>query len=306
MVKIRNSLLFISIVLGLTTVSCWSSQEDKAQTYHDNIASQDRSYSAKSPDEQKMIRATFIFLDGIGEKTEKRLWSIGIHSWGDFLSSDSIKGISRKRKALYDQKLREAVFRLKNKDWKYFRKRVEKRDHWRFFEALNKYKKVLFLDIETTGLSMDRDDITVVGFYNGTKMKALIKGIDLTEENLKKELHGYEMLVTFNGRKFDLPFIRRKFRRLDLNLFQFDLCLDGKKVGLKGGLKSIERELAIRRDEQVIDINGKEAPLLWERYQKGEKKALDLLLKYNEEDTKNLSQLAQIIYTRLLVNKSGL
>ena len=301
----KNSLLLISIVLALTMIIAWPSKV-KAQTCQDNLVSQDRSYSAKSPDEQKMIRAMFIFLDGIGPKTEKKLQSLGIKSWEDFLSSDTIKGISRKRKAFYNQKLREAEFHLKNKDWKYFVKRVKKHDHWRFFKTLNKYKKVLYLDIETTGLSRDYHDITIVGLYNGTKMKALIKGIDLTAENLKKELDGYEMLVTFRGRRFDLPFIRRKFSGLDFNLFHFDLCLDGKKVGLKGGLKNIERELGIRRDEEVMAINGKEAPLLWERYENGEKKALDLLLKYNEEDTKNLSQLAEIIYTRLLENKSGL
>lgn len=301
----KNSLLLISIVLALTMIIARPSKV-KAQTCQDNLVSQDRSYSAKSPDEQRMIRVMFTFLYGIGEKTEKRLWSQGIKSWGDFLSSYTIKGISQKRKALYDQKLREAQFHLENKDWKYFQKRVKRVDNWRFFEALNKYKKVLFLDIETTGLSMDRDDITVVGFYNGTKMKALIKGIDLTEENLKKELDGYEMLVTFNGCGFDLPFICRKFSSLDFNLFHFDLCLDGKKVGLKGGLKNIERELDIRRDEEVMAIDGKEAPLLWERYKNGEKNALDLLLKYNEEDTKNLAQLAEIIYTRLLIDKSGL
>ena len=46
-------------------------------------------------------------------------------------------------------------------------------------------------------------------------------------------------------------------------------------------------------------MSGYDAVILWNRYIHGDNRALDLLVRYNEADTKNLLTLAEIFYERL-------
>jgi uncharacterized protein YprB with RNaseH-like and TPR domain len=63
------------------------------------------------------------------------------------------------------------------------------------------------------------------------------------------------------------------------------------RLGFKGGLKKIEPRFGIHRPEEVDGMDGYMAVLLWQRYQRGDKGALDLLLSYNREDVVNLEVL---------------
>ncbi len=61
---------------------------------------------------------------------------------------------------------------------------------------------------------------------------------------------------------------------------------------LYGGLKSVERQLGIKR--RLNDINGWEAVKLWWRYANDyDEKALAILLEYNKEDVINLKALKE-------------
>jgi len=42
-----------------------------------------------------MLTRTFLFLERIGYRREKKLWQQGISNWKDFLNREKIKGISR-------------------------------------------------------------------------------------------------------------------------------------------------------------------------------------------------------------------
>jgi len=68
-----------------------------------------------------------------------------------------------------------------------------------------------YLDIETTGLSRFDDDITVIGIYlvndNESRLAQLV-GREVTVENLVESIHGVDKIYTYNGIRFDLPFIR--------------------------------------------------------------------------------------------------
>ena len=68
---------------------------------------------------------------------------------------------------------------------------------------------------------------------------------------------------------------------------------------MSGGLKNIERELGIKRNEDVADIDGFEAVRLWYRYLGGDENALKLLVDYNIEDIKNLKFLMEYAYDNL-------
>jgi len=155
-----------------------------------------------------------------------------------------------------------------------------------------------FLDIETTGLSSRYDEITVVGIniFNGfdTKFIQLVGG-DVTAENILEFLKGVHVIYTYNGTRFDLPFI---YARLRINLAELfghrDLMYDCWRGNLYGGLKCVERQLGIPR--RLWGITGYEAVRLWWRYVNDyDEDALATLLEYNKEDVVNLKTLKEIL-----------
>ena len=151
-----------------------------------------------------------------------------------------------------------------------------------------------YLDIETTGLSQFYDEITVIGIClaNGSEDKLVqLIGEDVTRVNLLRTLRGVNTIYTYNGSRFDFPFIKSRLGiKLEGYFRHHDLMYDCWENNLYGGFKAVERQLGIPR--QLQGIGGVEAVMLWWRYQaKHERKALNLLLKYNEEDVVNLKAL---------------
>jgi len=155
-----------------------------------------------------------------------------------------------------------------------------------------------YLDIETTGLSPYLDDITVVGIYvvNGrdNKLTQLVSE-QVTETNLVEALNGVDTIYTYNGSRFDLPFI---YIWLGIDLVRYfrhhDLMYDCWQNNLFGGLKAVEQQLGIER--QLKGVNGYEAIRLWWRYQNDyDRNALETLLEYNKEDVLNLKTLREIL-----------
>ena len=153
-----------------------------------------------------------------------------------------------------------------------------------------------YLDIETTGLSRFYDYITVIGIYLcNSKDDRLVQlvGEQVTGDNLLKALENVNTIYTYNGSRFDLPFIDAF---LDINLaaeyHHHDLMYDCWGNNLYGGFKAVERQLGIPR--QLEGIGGLEAVWLWWRYRnQGDENALALLLRYNKEDVVNLKSLRE-------------
>lgn len=245
-----------------------------------------------------MLTSTFVLLNGIGLSTERRLWQEGALHWEDFLGRPSLPGISSARKTLYDRAILEAKTHLDAGHARYFKSSLKSRDHWRLFDSFR--HRTLYLDIETTGMSARDGQITVVGLYRNGRMSSLVRGDSLTEERLHDELACADLLVTFFGSGFDIPYLQAKFPRLDLNKPHFDLCFAARRLGLQGGLKSIEHELCIERAADLAGMDGWEAVRLWSQWQGGDEAALDRLLRYNAADTCNLEPLAELLYERLV------
>jgi uncharacterized protein YprB with RNaseH-like and TPR domain len=240
-----------------------------------------------------MIENTFIILKGIGSVTERRLWQKDILTWEDFIAARSIKRISEQRKETYDNQLEKARENLKIENAAYFSQCLDAKEHWRLYGTWK--DRTCFLDIETTGLY---HGITVVGVYSTKGYQCFVRGINLEREVLKRELEEYKMLVTFYGRAFDMPFIERELG-ITLEVPHLDLCFAGKKVGLRGGLKKVEQQVGIEREESIFGLDGYDAVQLWKEYERGDGIALDTLLEYNMADTVNLKALADIVYDRL-------
>ncbi|TAN39535.1 MAG: exonuclease [Nitrospirae bacterium] len=245
-----------------------------------------------------MIKNTFCTLDGIGEKTEKRLWKDGILTWKDFTGTQQLPGVSPERKVLYDALLNRDDEELQAGNAEYFNCRIKRRDHWRLFDFFR--ENAVCLDIETNGFQPHYGGVvTVVGLYDGYEYKALIRGEDLTAENLTREISRYKCLITFYGASFDVPFILKSFKGVRFNIPHFDLCFAAKRLGLEGGLKKLEQTLGIMREESVQGLGGYDAVKLWEAYRRGSEEALNLLITYNREDTVNLMHMASVFYERL-------
>ncbi|MFC1898953.1 ribonuclease H-like domain-containing protein [Chloroflexota bacterium] len=151
-----------------------------------------------------------------------------------------------------------------------------------------------YLDIETTGLSPADCIVTVIGIYtcNGEETKVIqLVGKDISAESTLEALSGVATIHTYNGSRFDLPFIHSCLG-IDLSrMFPHrDLMFDCWQQNLYGGLKAVERQLGIERD--LKDVNGYEAIRLWWRYVDSfDLEALDKLLLYNKEDIVNLRTL---------------
>jgi len=159
-----------------------------------------------------------------------------------------------------------------------------------------RYSYEAYLDIETTGLSRHYDDITVVGIYLTRDVKhELIQlvGEEVTSANVLSVLEKVDRVFTYNGSRFDLPFIEHRIGVSLESLFTHcDLMYDCWRRNLRGGFKAVERQLGIPR--QLSGIDGFDAVKLWWQYKNhGDRDALALLLKYNEEDVRNLKALRE-------------
>ncbi len=244
-----------------------------------------------------VLERSFVLLDRVGERTEQRIWEQGVLTWDDFLSSDSVAPFSTARKEAADAVLGEAKDAIQAGSADFFAERLPSREVWRLFPRFR--DEAVFLDIETTGLSR-YSAITVVGLARGGEFRALVRGQDLTRRELEEALEGARMIVTFNGASFDLPMLKGQLAVPGLDLPHLDLRFLARRVGLSGGLKSIERQLDMARDREFAMMTGQDAVRLWNLWDRGSnRKALDLLLRYNEADVVNLVEVADIVCQRM-------
>ena len=153
-----------------------------------------------------------------------------------------------------------------------------------------------YLDIETTGCSQRTDELTVIGLAieRGETMEVVqLVGHEITDAGLLGALAGVDTIYSYNGSRFDLPFICRKLR-VDLrrHFACRDLMYDCWKHHLKGGLKNVEKLLGIGRQTEGID-GWMAVRLWWDYVNNHDEQALRTLLDYNREDVVNLKTLRE-------------
>jgi uncharacterized protein len=232
-----------------------------------------------------MLKRTFIHLPGVGPRREAHFWRQGLATWEDFLAARRIRGLSRDRLDWLKAELAGSLDHTE--DAAYFAHRLQAGEHWRLFRQFR--PRTAYLDIETTGKAWPGLLVTVVGLYDGQEMRQFVQGYNLQE--FPQVLAKFDLLVTFNGTQFDLPVLQAYFAGLNLPPAHVDLRFLMARLGFKGGLKRIEPRFGIRRPKAVNGMDGYMAVLLWERYQRGDRGALELLLRYNREDVINLEVL---------------
>ena len=237
-----------------------------------------------------MLQHTFCHIPGIGLKTEIKLWEAGITMWNAWQDPPPIR-LSAITRADAAATLERSLASLAN-DPLFFTRNLASTEPWRIFPHFR--TRTAYLDIETTGLD-DSAEVTTIALYDGTRVFTYINGINL--QDFVDDILKYQVLVTYNGKSFDIPFLERYFR-IRLNQAQIDLRHVLARLGLKGGLKGCEKQLGMNRGS-LDGVDGYFAVLLWQRYlDYNDRQALMTLLAYNVEDTINLERLAVEAYNR--------
>lgn len=241
-----------------------------------------------------MLTRTFQHMQGIGPATEQIIWERGIHTWEDFRPPLNNR-LNAGTRAMVDRALNDSFRALARRDMQFFSRALPHRMRWRMFPDFSRH--AAYLDIETTGLDRVRDTITTIALYDGSAIKWYVQGDNLGE--FKNDIQNYKLLITYNGSRFDIPFLERFFN-IKLDQAQIDLCFVLRALGFRGGLKRCERTLGIERPG-MRDVDGYTAVLLWHDYKRsGNTQALETLLAYNICDAINLAPLMTIAYNEAI------
>lgn len=237
-----------------------------------------------------MLENTFCHIPGISREMERSLWSTGIDSWQSFLGQTA-PPFPPTRFHAATKRIRESIHNLTISNPLYFCGLLPSREHWRLFPHFR--QAIAYLDIETTGLARHGDAITTIALYDGEVVHHYVQGENL--EAFKEDILRYALLVTYNGKCFDLPFIESGLG-IPMRQAHIDLMYVLRSLGLKGGLKGCEKQLGLDRGE-LDGVDGWFAVHLWDDYHRnGNMAALETLLAYNIEDVVNLETLMVTAY----------
>jgi len=241
-----------------------------------------------------VLRATFVHLPGVGPAVEAELWRRGLRDWRE-LASAGDGAPPRLGGAAVAAALEGSERALAARDVAWFARRLPDSEHWRLYPTFE--PETAFLDIETTGLSPFSGIVTVATVHGAGKVRSFVAGEDL--EELPAYLRRFGVLVTFNGSRFDVPFLCATFPQLVPPPAHIDLRFVLYRLGLSGGLKRIEATLGVGDRAGVEGVDGLQAVRLWQEYRRGNPSALDRLVRYNRADTSNLVPLLELAVREL-------
>ncbi len=242
-----------------------------------------------------MLQHTFCHVPGIGAKTEEKIWDSGVLAWSDF-KEPYPSGFPQNKIRILENHLCQSIEQIDSNNPGYFTKRLPADQVWRLFPDFR--DRVAYIDIETTGLEYE-NMITTIALYDGLSIKWYVNGENL--EEFQDDILEYSVIITYNGKCFDVPFIE-KFFRIKMNHAHVDLRYVLSGLGFKGGLKGCEIAMGIDRGD-VKGIDGYFAVLLWNDYiKKSNRKALETLLAYNIEDVVNLEKLMVMAFNMKLAH----
>ncbi|CCQ94370.1 hypothetical protein CULT_1840003 [[Clostridium] ultunense Esp] len=176
---------------------------------------------------------------------------------------------------------------------------LESKNHvFDYFEG----KKLCFLDIETTGLNRKNNYIYLIGliYFDGEKDNWCLKQFFANHINYEKILlerfnsflNGFNLIITYNGQSFDLPFIKYRLSKYDIynNIMDIESFDIYRKIKTEGPyldldnlkLKTIEESLGIYRKDEY---SGKDCINFYYQYINGGSDILkERILKHNYDD----------------------
>lgn len=185
----------------------------------------------------------------------------------------------------------------------------------RFFDA----SKISVFDIETTGLYPKHDKIILIGFVNimpGKGDGELVQFFAESPEDEKnillestREIRDSDMLITYNGRSFDIPFLTVRCEKYEIpfrNIFNLDLYQLVRNYStlknVMGSLSQKSMEVFMQIDHLRADeISGGESVNLYNEYLEnattsfGAEALLSKILLHNKDDVLQLTRLINLL-----------
>ncbi|HEY3296919.1 MAG TPA: ribonuclease H-like domain-containing protein [bacterium] len=241
-----------------------------------------------------MLSNTFCHIPRVSPKVEERLWADGLLSW-DVMQKASKLPVTRITLDTVQRHVDESQRHLEQENPRYFADLLPANMQWRLFPEFR--HSVAYLDIETTGLQSGANHVTTIALYDGLTIKHYIQGQNLGD--FARDIEQYKLLVTYNGKCFDIPFLRQSLG-LALPQAHIDLRYVLFKLGYRGGLKGCEKAMGIERYE-LDGVDGFMAVCLWGDYKKRHNpRALETLLAYNIADVLGLETLLVKAYNLML------
>jgi uncharacterized protein len=238
-----------------------------------------------------VIERSFQLLPGIGPWRERDLWSRGLLDWKAFRAAPQLSELPAKQAESLGARIAEAEAALAYRDLGHLAELLPTREHWRLYPAF--LDEAVFLDIETDGAVNGRP--TVVSLFDRRGLHVFIQGRNLDE--LPDALRLSRLWVSFNGRCFDVPVLQKQFDDLPEPAVHLDLRFLCHRVGLQGGLKSVEQTVGIARPPHLRGVGGLDAVVLWRTWRANDEvAALRFLVEYNLYDAFQLRALADSAY----------
>lgn len=232
-----------------------------------------------------MLDTCFAHLRGVGPGFVAKLHAAGIATWDDALCKTLPCTAKRATEFLAGVALSREKLESGNLGW--FGDALPPAEQWRLYPYCR--EKAAYVDIETTGLSWGEDCITTIALYDGKTVRTYVQGRNL--EAFADDILEYGLLVTWNGRGFDAPILRRSLT-IPLDMPHLDLLPVFRKLDLRGGLKKVEKTLGIDRDG-LDGVDGWMAVRLWRAFERTrDERFLETLLSYNVADVLSLEYLA--------------
>ncbi|WP_202708272.1 ribonuclease H-like domain-containing protein [Sporosalibacterium faouarense] len=171
-------------------------------------------------------------------------------------------------------------------------------------------KEVLFFDIETTGFNRTKNSIVLIGMLYAQGTSIIIEQYFAESLNdefqllqaFKNLISKFDVLVSFNGDTFDIPFLNSKYKthNIDFSIDRdnsFDILKLVRKnkniLGLENcKLKTLEKRLGFNRKDE---ISGKDSIKIYKSYLKTQNKIYkDIVLQHNFDDIYYLPKTLQI------------
>lgn len=180
--------------------------------------------------------------------------------------------------------------------------------------------KILYFDLETTGLSAKNSDLYMIGYGHMSKegfvITLLFNDDGCSEpsmlEHFANILRNHSILVSYNGNTFDIPYIKEKFRQfhIDCDMSAIESCdiykilrQYKKQLHLSSMKQSdIEQLMHIKRE---TFISGGDLIPVYKRYlSKGNEIDLKELIRHNLDDMDGLVRITDALAICKLYNGS--
>lgn len=256
---------------------------------------------------KERLLGSLSFLEGIRQITELKLKQKGYKILWDLLSHPRFSEKALKVCQILEETRIEEIISL-------CQSRFPKSDLiYVLLSALFQPQDFLFLDIETLGL-FSGNVIFLIGLAKlGEEEVHLLQYLarfpeeeSALLEEFRKALNKSRVLISYNGKSFDLPFLEHRafFSNLSFEkpLLHLDLLhfarRSFKSVIERFRLANIEAELF--KKERVLDIPSEYVPLLYREYlATGEQAYLLPILVHNRNDLITLIELLNLFYQRI-------